>query len=208
MARDAYRKIGYMAPIDAARVKKLRGSKAELAKFLDNPPHEVGLHYYWHAIHYLLTGESEGGPEPLCYLLEGGEVIGANDGSPVRFLPAKLAAEFSDALADLLPDEFGEDTFDLETLEDADIYPGRWIKEGEDNDVLGTLRENYSYLQDTLAAAKREGKGVLIYFKEELIYADDDVAEDDDDDFEDDELEDRYEGGEDDDYRHREDDDH
>ena len=180
MAKDRYRKMCYLAPIDAARAKKLKGRKAELEKFLDNPLHETGLQHYWHAIHYLLTGEAEGGEEPLCYVLEGGDIIGASGDGAVRYLSPDLVAAFSEALSDLPPDEFGDDTYDPDELQSAGIYPEHWIDEAEEEDLLGAIRECYAYLQDALAMARKDGKGVLFYFRDEAVFGDDDAYEDDD----------------------------
>jgi len=44
------------------------------------PPNYVDVDKAWHGIHYLLTGQAEGGPRPLSLAVLGGGDFGTEDG--------------------------------------------------------------------------------------------------------------------------------
>src|SRR5215211_327988 len=50
------------------------------------PGEELNLDKAWHGLHFLLAGTADGGTEPACYLLSGGEALGDNDEMDVRLL--------------------------------------------------------------------------------------------------------------------------
>jgi hypothetical protein len=53
---------------------------------------ELQLDKAWHGLHFLFTGEAEGGEEPGCYLLEGGEEIGEDDAAASLLSPEQVRA--------------------------------------------------------------------------------------------------------------------
>jgi hypothetical protein len=144
-----------------------------LNDFLARAP-ESDVHIYWHAITFLLTGEADGGDEPLCYLLKGGETIGQTDAGPVRYLAPDEAARFSSAIAEISPDDIGEDRYDLAVLDLNHIYPERWQLDGEENDLLSNLRELYSYFQSMMARAAARRRGVVVSYENTELYFEDD----------------------------------
>jgi hypothetical protein len=68
---------------------------------------EVDLDKAWHGLHFLFTGASDGGDEPACYLLSGGEEVGEDEwGDPVaRMLGPAQVRSFGGFL-----NELGRDT--------------------------------------------------------------------------------------------------
>lgn len=136
-------------------------------------PSGTDVHIYWHAITFLLTGVPDGGDEPLCYLLKGGETIGQTEAGPVRYLSPDQVARFDSAIAGVSPDEIGEDLYDLATLDANHIYHERWQLDGEDNDLLSNIRELYSYFQSFIARAAKQRQGVVVFYKNTELYFED-----------------------------------
>ena len=172
MRTSVYGKICCLSSV--CDVVPLRTDPEALGRFLALHS-EVDVHYYWHAITYLLTGASDGGDEPLCYLVKGGETIGQTDAGPVRYLNPEQVSFFNAAIEKVNPDDFGEDLYDLETLDASHIYRECWREDGEDNDLLSNMRELFFYLQLFIARAAAQGKGaVVMYQNRELYFEDDD----------------------------------
>jgi hypothetical protein len=153
-------------------IDQLRARPEALNRLLASHP-ETDVHIYWHAITYLLTGEADGGDEPLCYLLKGGETIGQTEAGAVRYLTPEQVAQFAEAIANVSPDNIGEELYDLATLDANHIYHERWQLDGEDNDLLSNLRELYSYLQSFLARAAKQSAGVVIFYNNTELYFED-----------------------------------
>ncbi|MEW6128622.1 MAG: DUF1877 family protein [Acidobacteriota bacterium] len=153
-------------------VAELRVDPQALKVFLAAPS-QVDIHFYWQALTYLLTGISDGGAEPLCYLFKGGETIGQNEMGEVRYLNPEQVARFNAAIANISPDDFGEELYDLKTLDANHIYPERWQADGEDNDLLSNIRELYFYLQLFIKRTAEQGKGAVIAYQNTELYFED-----------------------------------
>jgi hypothetical protein len=82
--------------------------------------------------------------------------------------------ELSTVLDETEPDDFGDDVYDEAAMDAAGVYPGRWVRNGETFDQLGTMRELYSYLREFLARQARAGNGVAIMMTLEPAPEDDD----------------------------------
>ena len=59
----------------------------------------VLLEKAWHGLHYLLTGETWEGHGPLAFLLAGGEQLGDDDESPLRWFAPDEAKQIHQALS-------------------------------------------------------------------------------------------------------------
>src|SRR5690349_21134722 len=59
----------------------------------------VSLEKSWHGLHYLLTGEVWEASGPLAFLLGGGEQLGDDDESPLRWFSPEEAREINDAIS-------------------------------------------------------------------------------------------------------------
>ena len=154
-------------------VAPLRTDPEALDRFLTLHA-EVDVHYYWHAISYLLTGAADGGAEPFCYLVKGGETIGQTEAGPVRYLNPEQVSIFNAAIEEVNPDDFGEDLYDLETLDAEHIYRECWREDGEDNDLLSNIRELFFYLQLFVARTATQGMGAVVMYENSELYFEDD----------------------------------
>jgi hypothetical protein len=135
---------------------------------------ETGLDQYWHGVQYLLAGRAKGVRGPFAWFSGGGEKLGRTPGGPVRYLSPAQVKELSTALAEVEPDELGDDVYDEAGMDAAFVYPGRWVRSAETFDPLGTMRELYSYLRDFMARQARAGNGVAITMTVEPAPDDDD----------------------------------
>jgi hypothetical protein len=176
MTRDVSLKCQYFTGISPAQVARLRSSPGELARLLAAHP-GCGLNRYWQAVPYLIAGRVTGLEEPLRWLTGGGEVLGRNGAGPIRYLAPAQVARLAEVLADEPPEELGHTQYDEAAMDAAGVYPGRWVQDGQDFDQLGTIRELYSYVREFLMARKRDRKGVVIYQKEEVAFAEPDEDE-------------------------------
>jgi hypothetical protein len=110
-------------------------------------------------VHYLLTGEVWEGHGPLAFLLAGGEQLGEDEESPVRWFTPDETNQIHQALSRVSDDQLWS-RFDANAMEQQEIYPGIW-DEAEDD-----LKEEYlSYfheLKQVVAAAAQGGQGLLV----------------------------------------------
>jgi hypothetical protein len=121
--------------------------------------HSVSLEKAWHGIHYLLTGDVWEGHGPLAFLLAGGEQLGDDEDSPIRWFTPDETSEIDRALSGV-SDEALWSRFDAEEMEQQHVYPGIW-----DEDE-GDLKEEYlTYfreLKQLVAAAAQRGQGLVV----------------------------------------------
>ena len=124
------------------------------------PPNYIDLDKAWHGIHYLLTGEAEGGAEPHSLAVFGGEEFGPEVGyGPARFLTAEQVSSVADALSKLSPASLGE-RFNPKDMEAKEIYPDViWVRDGED--ALDYALEGYQQLQAFYRDAAARGEAVI-----------------------------------------------
>jgi hypothetical protein len=88
----------------------------------------LSLEKSWHGLHFLLTRSAGEPREPLGFLLEGGEQIGAFDpfnGPGTRLFDAKATEELDDALAEISDDLLWQH-FDASQMTAERIYPNIW----------------------------------------------------------------------------------
>lgn len=116
----------------------------------------------WHGINFVLTGQSWGGDEPLCYLTKGGETVGSVriGWGPPRALRSPQVAAFHEALAAISDSDF-QLRFDAKALEREEIYPGRWQRDEEQKREY--LLGHFQKLKSFVAQAKADGVGILIW---------------------------------------------
>jgi Domain of unknown function (DUF1877) len=72
--------------VDENQINDLLAEPASIPEFLEAETGEIDLDNAWHGIHYLLTGTSYEGQEPLCHLLLGCTSIGDEDIGYANFL--------------------------------------------------------------------------------------------------------------------------
>ena len=86
----------------------------------------VCLEKSWHGLHYLLTGEVWQGRGPLAFLLVGGEQLGDDEESPLRWFTAEDTIEIDRTLSAVTDEELWS-RFDADEMVSKDIYRKRTI---------------------------------------------------------------------------------
>lgn len=121
------------------------------------------IHKAWHAIHYVLTGDAEGGPEPNCYRLEGGTLLGrpAEDDSPPRLLSPEQVQAFNGVLRPINRLSVLRECFDHGAMVEAGVYS---MNEGEDEagEDLEFTAHYFRQLRKFIGEAAEAGRGVVI----------------------------------------------
>ncbi|MFN0122357.1 MAG: YfbM family protein [Blastocatellia bacterium] len=150
--------------VDEHKISALLLDPPSIHGFLAEEIGEVDLDKAWHGIHYLLTGQAEGGEEPFCYLLEGGEYIGDEDAGygPARALLPLQVRAWADALGGLTTDDLRQ-RLDPAAMTKAGIYPDIWARDAAEDDTPGYLLEYFEVLQSCVTQAARENKGLIVY---------------------------------------------
>lgn len=122
---------------------------------------QLDLDKAWHAVHFLLTGNAEGGSGPEAFLLEGGLTIGDVDVGygPARAFSAAEVKAISKRLGQMSPEAMRQ-KFDHAALEAADIYPTIWDRR-EPRDVDYVV-ENYDSLLQHLKTAASKDVGLIV----------------------------------------------
>ena len=146
-------------------IRQLLSQPESIYEFIEQERTSTDLDKAWHGIHWLLTGSADGGDEPLCFLLAGGEPVGDADVGygPARALTSERVAAWDVALSQISREELAR-RFDPKAMLDADIYPQIWARsiKGEE-DTLDYLLQAYGSFRDFVAAAGKERSGLLVY---------------------------------------------
>lgn len=118
----------------------------------------------WHGIHFLLTGDPEGGELPAATLLCGGTEVGDDLGcGPARLLTPNEVAAFATFLAGLSLDTFSA-RFDGAAMMAADIYPNVWTRNPSDgDDGRDYLDQYFAVLTQTFVDAAKDSRGMAIF---------------------------------------------
>ena len=117
----------------------------------------------WHGIHYLLTRSAWDGEPPLGFLVNGGREVGDEDVGygTARVFTAAETRTIADAL-DRLSDEALKVRFAPADMMAKKIYPEIWDRDPEDDDTLGYLIAYAGTLRETVAAAVKNGHGLIV----------------------------------------------
>jgi hypothetical protein len=127
----------------------------------DDPEGLIGLDKAWHAIHYLLTGKSDGGDWPACFLLDGGSAIKGTDSGcgPMRTLSPEQTRRVFQMLSQL-PSVKLRERFDARAMDRAEIYPRIWERDGEEG--WEYIAWYYEILRRAFASAATKGHGMVL----------------------------------------------
>lgn len=121
------------------------------------------IHKAWHAIHYVLTGQAEGGLEPHCLLLEGGTLLGtpSRDYDPPRVFSPEQVRAFDTVLQPINRLSVLRRRFNHEAMVEAAVY---CMNEGKDNEAedLEFTAEFFKRLRRFIHEAAMKGDGVII----------------------------------------------
>ena len=116
----------------------------------------------WHGLHFLLTGTDDGGSEPACFLLSGGEHLGDDDDVPARLLDADQVRWFAEHLASLSTEELAR-RFDPDRMTQLRIYPDViWKRPEAEDQPRGFLLGAFADLREFVGAAATRGDAVVV----------------------------------------------
>jgi hypothetical protein len=160
--------IGYFAAVDEDTLSVLRSNPSLIEGYLypndgdDESPDSIDVGNCWHAIHYLLTGQTLGGDEPYSLAVLGGEYLGEDLGyGPPRFLVPEQVKDVAATLRTLGVDEFAS-RYVPEEMELAEIYPGViWVKDVDN--ALEYVLEKYERLVEFYSDAAERGDAVILW---------------------------------------------
>ena len=157
--------IGNYRRVTRAQLAELQATPSAVPAFLyDGEPSSdahIDLDKAWHAIHFLLNGQTWEGTGPLYDAVLGGEVLGREDVGygPARFLTPEEVKVTATALDEVsVSDLVGR--FDARQLNENDIYPQHWT--GEDID-LRYITDNFVRLVRFFRLAARLDDAMLLY---------------------------------------------
>ena len=125
------------------------------------PGEALDLEKAWHGLHFLLTGTADGGTEPACFLLDGGEALGDDDEVDARLLQPAQVRAFADHLASLTSDELTR-RFDPVRMTKLRIYPEIWQRPESEDDPRGFLLTAFGELRDFVGAAASSGDALVV----------------------------------------------
>ena len=157
--------IGNYRRVSEDQLAALRADPSQVSAFLYENPAPPGMHTFidktWHAIHFLLNGDTWAGTPPLFDAVLGGEVLGTKDVGygPPRYLTATEVKLVADAL-DHVPAFELIRRYDAQALNDADIYPQGWRDNAADR---GYIEGHYLRLAQFFRAAADANDAMLLY---------------------------------------------
>jgi len=121
----------------------------------------LDLHKSWHVLHYLFTGEIEGGSPPANSLL-GGRELGEDMGfGPPRLHEPAATAAFAQFLAPLTVAEL-QRRIDIRRMSALGIYCCD-DDEGSAEELNDDLQHYFPLLQNFVADAAKNGNGMLVW---------------------------------------------
>src|SRR5512145_2276037 len=126
--------IGNYRRITREQLAMLQADPSAVPAFLyiqEPPPgHHIDLDKAWHAIHFMLHGQTWEGTGPLYDAVLGGEPLGQEDVGygPARFLTPEEVKATAVALDEVSVSDLLE-KFDAQELNDNNVYPEHWTGE-------------------------------------------------------------------------------
>lgn len=121
---------------------------------------------YWDGLHYLLTGEAQGGEAPLS-VLKWGDVRYSGLDDPVHALFSNTVRALAGAVL-ALPETVLRERFDPPTMMTVGeggrpLYPGRyWLSSTPGDGVFRALMSHLGKLRDYVSAAAAADEGLLV----------------------------------------------
>jgi hypothetical protein len=126
------------------------------------PGEELDLEKAWHGLHFLLTGMADGGTEPACFLLDGGEELSGDDEDVhARLLRPPQVRAFADHLAAITTDELTR-RFDPVRMTKLRIYPEIWQRPASEDEPRGYLLGAFAELRDFVGTAAAAGDALVV----------------------------------------------
>ncbi|MBX7104741.1 MAG: YfbM family protein [Gemmataceae bacterium] len=163
--------IGNYRRITPDELAQLRANPSSIAEFLypkagprPSADRRLDIDKAWHAIHFLLCGDTWEGQPPLVNAVLGGQPLGdvAVGYGPARYLTPDEVKETFDAL-DGIPTHELLEGFDPQALDDAEIYPQGWSRNSASSEDQEYIGGNYSSLVEFFRKAASSGDAMLEY---------------------------------------------
>lgn len=157
--------VGGFVAVDEDAIKKFRADSGALEEFLNNedeePANSMDVDKAWHCIHFMLTGQADGGEEPLAWAIGGGEEIGEDCGyGPARILQPSQVKSVAIALSAIDKTAFAS-RYNPAAMKAADIYlSDMCVRDGDE--ALGYIVENYVRMADFYRDAAARGDGAIL----------------------------------------------
>jgi hypothetical protein len=127
-----------------------------------DPGRLLDLHKSWHVLHYLFTGEAEGGTPPANALL-GGRDLGDDMGyGPPRLHEPAATVAFARFLAPLTIDELLR-RIDIRRMGALGIYCCEDADSGSADAIRDDVAHYFPLLQSFVANAAQNGNGMLMW---------------------------------------------
>lgn len=149
--------------VDEEIINGIISGKYNVLDILYNTEHSdddyLDIDKSWHAIHYILCGQSWEGELPYFNTVLGGTIINDEDVGygPVRYLKPIEIKEVHEAIKYITEDEF-KNKFDCKELAEKDIYP-----QFDSNDDADYVWSYFTMVQDIFMKALQNGKYMLLY---------------------------------------------
>ena len=150
------------------RLTPIKVQRTEPAPPSDNPlwppaapGEQLELDKAWHGLHFLLTGTADGGAEPACYLLTGGEDLGDDDDVQARLLRSEQVRALAAHLATLDAAELTR-RFVPERMMKLGIYPQIWDRSEETDAPRAFLLDAFAELRQFVAGTARDGDAIVV----------------------------------------------
>lgn len=160
--------IGHYVRLPDADLQKILQSPASILEILypqDDlpfaPERYLDIDKAWHLIHFLLTGKTWDGEEPMSFAVLGGKLIGEVDVGygPARYLSPTQVEATAKALADISPNELWK-RFDRQQVRQAEIYPSGWGGNETERDYI---LQHFSDLKSFFSDAASDHDAMILY---------------------------------------------
>lgn len=158
--------VACFAAVDPDTLARLRAEDDSIEEYLypedgdSEPPNSIDIDKAWHGIHYLLTGQAEGGGGPEALAVFGGEEFGPEVGyGPARFLSPEQVAAVAAALSQITPEALAA-RYNPKDMSEKNIYlTPMWERDGAE--ALDYALEYYQQLPVFYRDAASRGDAVI-----------------------------------------------
>ena len=158
--------VASFVAVSPETLQRLRSDEDSIEEFLypddedSSPPNSIDIDKSWHGIHYLLTGQAEGGEGAVALAVFGGEEFGPEVGyGPARFLLPEQVVQIAGALSKIEASELAK-RFNPKDMTAKDIYlTPMWERDG--NEALDYALEYYQQLPVFYRDAASRGDAVI-----------------------------------------------
>jgi len=159
--------VGYFTAINPSVLDDLRADPDQMAELLfpndgdDEPENTIDVDKSWHGIHFILSEIAKDGATALESAILGGEPLGEDFGyGPARVLTPSEVQAVAAAMSSITDEAFAA-KFDPVAMEDGEIYPQIWERDG--GEALDYLQHFFPSLVTFYADAAKQGNAVVLW---------------------------------------------